>query len=93
MTLTTDEYEMHIWYSPSTMGKTCEIYTTIPYMVKALKKLATEHSDECTILKEDECAITISAPLKYVKPRVPRKYSEEQKKLLAERLRKARENG
>lgn len=92
-TLTTDEQELHINYSPAEMGKMCEVYTTIPWMIKSFRKLVAEHSDDCSVLKEDEYSITINVPLKYVKPRAPRKYSEEQKKQLAERLRKAKENG
>ena len=81
-----EEQELHINYSPVEMDKLCEVYTTIPWMMKYLEKMVKNHPNECQLVKEDQYSYTARIPFKLVKPRAPRHYSEEQKQALRERL-------
>ena len=92
LSLTLEEQELHINFCPAEMGKNCEVYTTIPHLMKHLEKMVNKYPNECKLVKEDPYSYTVSMPFKLVKPRSPRIISEEQKKASAERLAKAREN-
>lgn len=82
-----DEQELHINFSPAEMGKNCEIYTTIPWMMKYLEKMIEKYPDDCKLIRDDQYSYTVSIPFKLVKPRAPRQVSEEQRKAASERLR------
>jgi len=92
ITIPLDEQELHINYIPSEMDKNCEIYTTIPWAMKFLEKLIEEHPDDCKLVRDDQYSYTASIPFRYVKPRAPRKYSEETLAAMKERLENARKN-
>lgn len=79
-----EEQETHINYSPVEMGKDCEVYTTIPTMMKYLDKLVTKFPEQCKMLKDDQYSVTVRIPFKLVKPRKPRVMSEAQKKTIEE---------
>ena len=72
------------------MGKLCEIYTTIPWMMKYLEKMVIKFPDECRMIKDDQYSYTAQIPFKLVKPRNPRVMTEEQKKKMADHLANAR---
>lgn len=82
-----DEQETHINFSPVEMGKSCEIYTTVPSMMKYLERMVLKYPNECRLVKDDQYSYTASIPFKLVKPRNPRAMSEEQKAAAAERMR------
>ena len=86
-----DEQELHINYCPAEMGKTCEVYTTIPWAMKYLEKLVKEYPNDCAVIKDDQYSYTAQIPFKLVKPRAPRKYTEEQRQVMLERLELARQ--
>lgn len=85
-----DEQELHINFCPSEMGKTCEVYTTIPWVMKHLEKLVLNYPDECKLIKDDQYSYTAQIPFKLVKPRSPRVLSDEQRQEMMERLEQAR---
>ena len=86
-----DEQELHINFSPVEMGKQCEVYTTIPYMMKYLEKMVTNYPGQCTLIKDDQYSYTAMIPFKLVKPRNPRKeMTDEEKDILRERLAQMR---
>ena len=86
ITIPIAEQELHINYCPDEMGKTCEIYTTIPWAMKFLDRMISEYPNDFKLVKDDQYSITATVPFKLVKPRAPRHYSEEQKQALRERL-------
>ena len=88
VTIPVEEQELHINYSPTEMGKNCEVYTTIPWAMKYLDKMAAEYPEQVNIIKDDQYSVTAIIPFKLVKPRKPRIMSEEQKQLMAARLKK-----
>lgn len=81
-----DEQELHINYSPSEMGKECEVYTTIPHLMKYLEKLVNKFPDVITVVNDDEYGYTVRMPWKLIKPRAPRIITDEQRLAAAERL-------
>lgn len=86
-----DEQELHINFSPVEMGKQCEVYTTIPYMMKYLEKMVTNYPEQCTLVKDDQYSYTAMVPFKLVKPRNPRKeMTDDEKDILRERLAQMR---
>lgn len=85
-----EEQELHINYSPVEMDKLCEVYTTIPWMMKYLEKMVKNHPNECQLIKDDQYSYTARIPFKLVKPRNPRQMSEEQRQAAAVRLAAAR---
>lgn len=85
-----EEQELHINYSPVEMDKLCEVYTTIPWMMKYLEKMVKNHPNECQLVKDDQYSYTARIPFKLVKPRNPRQMSEEQRQAAAVRLAAAR---
>lgn len=84
------EQELHINYSPAEMGKYCEIYTTIPYAIVYLKKMAQKFPAEYQIIHTDQYSCTARVLYKLVKPRAPKQMSEQQRQAMAERLAAAR---
>lgn len=85
-----EEQELHINYNYIEMGKMCEVYTTIPSMMKYLEKLFVDFPDECKLIKDDQYSYTVQIPFKLVKPRRPRTISEEQRAAMSDRLAAAR---
>lgn len=81
-----EEQETHINYNYIEMGKMCEVYTTVPSMMKYLEKLVTEFPDECKLVNDDQYSYTVQIPFKLVKPRKPRVMTEEQRAAVAARL-------
>ena len=84
-----DEQEMHIYYSP--VSKQCEVYTTIPYMMKYLERMVEKNPEQCRLVKDDQYSYTVEVPFSSVKPRNPRVMTEEQKAAASERMKKLRE--
>ena len=89
-TITLDEQELVVNFIPCEMGSDCEVYTTIPYMMKYLDKLVTDHPDVCKIIKDDQYSLTVRMPFKLCKPHAPRNISPEQRKANTERIIAAR---
>ena len=85
-----EEQETHINYSPIEMGKLCEVYTTVPTMMKYLEKMVNKFPNECRLVREDQYSYTAQIPFKLVKPRNPRVMTDEQKAATRERLAAAR---
>ena len=85
-----DEQELHINYCPTDMGQNCELYTTIPWLMKYMDKMVTKYPDTYKLVKDDQYSCTVSFPYKLIKPRAPRTMTEEQHALLSERLKEAR---
>ena len=88
VTIPVEEQELHINYSPAEMGKNCEVYTTIPWAMKYLDKMADKYPEQVNIIKDDQYSVTAVIPFKLVKPRKPRVMSEEQKQMMTARLKK-----
>lgn len=86
LTIPVEEQELHINYCPAEMGKNCEIYTTIPWVMKHLEKFVNECSDVCKVIKDDQYSLTVSVPFKCIKPKKIRKLSEEQRQAVAKRF-------
>lgn len=86
VSISSDEQELLVNFSPSETGKLCEVYTTIPYMIKYLEKMITDYPEDYKLIKEDQYSLTVSIPFKLVKPRKPKKMSDEQRSMLTERL-------
>ena len=82
-----EEQELHINYSPAEMGKNCEVYATIPWVMKYLDKMATDYPEQVQIIKDDQYSITAMIPFKLVKPRKPRIMTEEEKEIITARLK------
>jgi hypothetical protein len=76
---TNDEKELQINFYPVEMGKKCEIYTTIPYMMKYLEKLCNEYPEQYQLVNDDSYSYTVRTDFKYVKPRKPKFLNEKQK--------------
>ena len=85
-----EEQETHINYSPIEMGKLCEVYTTVPTMMKYLEKMVNKFPNECRLIRDDQYSYTAQIPFKLVKPRNPRVMTDEQKAATRERLAAAR---
>jgi len=83
------EQEMVINYTPD-MGKECEIYTTIPWMMKHLETMVEKYPDIYILVKDDQYSYTVRLPYKLIKPRAPKVMTEEEKTVLATRLAEAR---
>ena len=88
VTIPFEEQELHINYSPTEMGKNCEVYTTIPWAMKYLDKMAAEYPEQVQITKDDQYSVTATIPFKLVKPRKPRIMTEEQKQQMTARFKK-----
>jgi len=84
-----DEQELHINYAPE-MEKMCEVYTTIPHMMKYLEKMVNKYPDLCRVVKDDQYSYTVQIPFKLVKPRNPRIVPDEQREAARQRLAEAR---
>ena len=87
------EQEMHINYCPYEMGKNCEIYTTIPWLMKNLEKLVNDNPDTCSVVTDDQYSYTVSIPYKFIKPRRPRQMTQEQIDVATQRLAELRARG
>ena len=85
------EQEMLINYAPD-MGKYCEIYTNIPWLMKYLESMVNKYPETYTVVKDDQYSYTVKLPYKLIKPRAPKLMTEEEKKALATRLAEARRN-
>lgn len=85
-----DEQELIINYYPVEMGKDCEIYTTIPHMIKYLEKMVEEFPEQYQVVKDDKYSLTVRTQFRLVKPRKPKILSEERKAELSDRLRNLR---
>lgn len=85
-----EEQETVINFFPVEMGKSCEVYTTVPSMMKYLEKMVNKYPDQCRLKKDDQYSYTASIPFKLVKPRAPRQYTEEQRQAMAIKLAAAR---
>lgn len=85
-----EEQELHINYYPVEMGKNCEIYTTIPWMMNRLEKLVEKYPDKCRLVKDDKYSYTASIPFKLVQPRNPKILTEEEKQAVRERFAASR---
>jgi len=85
-----EEQETVINFFPVEMGKNCEVYTTIPSMMKYLEKMVNKFPEKCRLVKDDQYSYTAQIPFKLVKPRAPRVYTEEQRQAMAIKLAAAR---
>ena len=85
-----EDTETTINFSKANIGDWAEVYTTDKNVMKRYDKFAKAHPEYCRLVKEDKYSMTFSADPKCASyyPRAPRKvnYTEEQKRLLAERL-------
>lgn len=87
ITIPTAEQELHINYCPATMGKECEIYTTIPWAMKYLDRMINKFPEDFKLIKDDQYSVTATAPFKLVKPRTPIHMTEEEKQRRASHLK------
>lgn len=71
--------------------KLVNIYTYQRKWINCVLRLAEERPDDIKILKQNEHMIEAEMPVKYLKLRAPRIYTEEEKAIMAERLLKAKE--
>jgi len=81
-----EEQELHINFCPAEMGKNCEVYSTIPWIMKYLEKMVNTYPDDCKLIKDDQYSYTAQIPFKLVKPRAPRTQSEKQKEQARQNL-------
>ena len=86
-----DEQELHVNYCPAETGKNCEIYTTIPWLMKHLEKMVNKFPELCRVVKDDQYSYTVSVPFICVKPRNPRIVPEEQLEAARDRMAKLRQ--
>ena len=90
-----EDTETVINYCKYHIGDWAEVYTTDKNVMKRFDKFCKNNPDYCKLIKEDKYSMTWSVHPKCASlyPRAPRKgrtYSEEEKRLLAERLANAR---
>lgn len=85
-----EEQETSIILDPLT--KKATVYSCMPTMIKRLESFRED--EEAEIIRDDMYGITIQVPMKWIKITKPQKreYSEEQRNILRERLKKARAN-
>lgn len=85
-----EEQETSIILDPLT--KKAIVYSCMPTMIKRLESFRED--EEAEIIRDDMYGITIQVPMKWIKISKPQKreYSEEQRNILRERLKKARAN-
>lgn len=92
-TVSEEDRETVINYSPYHAGEWCELYTTDRTIMRRYEKFAEQHPDYCKLLKEDKYSMTFSVhPRCVLHPHAPRKvsFTEEQLKAMTERLQNAR---
>lgn len=80
-----DEHETIINVDP--VENIAYYYSTIPSTIKKMYKLLEEHPDEVKLHRDDKYGLEIKVPIKWVKVTPPRRYSEEQKAAMRERVR------
>ena len=87
VSISMSEQETHINFCPAEMGKECEVYTTVPSMMKHLEKMVNKYPEDCTLVCDDQYSYTVRLPFKLVKPRNPKHMTEEQRAQMADRIR------
>lgn len=70
--------------------KLVNIYTYQRKWINCVLRLAEERPDNVNILKQNEHMVEAEMPVKYLKLRAPRIYTEEEKAIMTERLLKAK---
>jgi hypothetical protein len=76
-------------------GKTATVYTSNSTLQRKLDRLCSERPDECRTTKQDEESKTYIVPQKWIKVNAPakkREYTEEEKEIVRERFRVAKES-
>lgn len=85
-----EDTETVINFCKHNIGDWAEVYTTDKAVMKRYDKFTQNHPEYCRLVGEDKYSMTFSVDPKCASyfPRAPRKvnYTEEQKRLLAERL-------
>ena len=82
------EQEVVINHCPDEMGNMCEIYTTIPWLMKYLEKMVKDYPEQYQLVDDDQYSYTVKCEFRLVKPRKPKIMTDEQKAALAARLNK-----
>ena len=87
------EQETNINYAPAQTGITCQVYSCMPAVVNKLKRYSLSHPGEVTIIKDDEYGVIAEVPNSWIKisPKRRVNMSDEQKRVLAERLRQTKQ--
>lgn len=89
-----EDTETVINYSKYHIGDWAELYTTDKQVMKRIEKFCVNHPDYGKLLKEDKYSMTFSLHPKCacLYPHAPRKmnFTEEQKKIMSERLARIR---
>ena len=89
-----EDTETIINYSKYHLGEWAEAYTTDKTVMRRYERFADKHPEYCKLLKEDKYSMTFSVDPKCAGlfPKAPRKlqYTDEQKKVLVDRLAAAR---
>ena len=86
------EQETNINYATKQAGIACQVYSCMPAVVNKLKKYSISHPEEVKIIRDDEYGIIAEVPNDWIKisPKRRVNMSEEQKRIIAERLRNAK---
>lgn len=75
--------------------KYCCVYTGERKFINQLKELAENYQEVCIVHVNDDGSILAHVPydwFRFVKPPTKRNYTEEQRKAMGERMKRAREN-
>lgn len=89
---TAEEKETIISYNQA--ESTASVFTFEPRKIRALRKCAEDHPEECKIVREGpEEAVEFEVPKKWIKVKPPKKLdlTEEQREVLRERMKRIRE--
>lgn len=74
----------------------CTVFTAERKFINQLKEFSTKYPEQVDIIKENEDgSILAHAPsnwFRFIKPPTKKNYTEEQRKAMGERMKKAREN-
>ena len=94
ITMLAEDTETVINFCKYDLGDWAEVYTTDKNVMKRYEKFTKAHPELCRLVKEDKYSMTFSVDHKCASyfPRAPRKvnYTDEQRRLLAERLASVR---
>ena len=90
-----EDQETTINYAKHVIGDQAEVYTTDKVVMKRYERFTQKHPDLCRVVKDDKYSMTFSVDVRCasIYPKAPRQVNltDEQKEILRERMKTARE--
>lgn len=80
-----EEMETSVIIDPK--SKTADIYSNVAYAVRRMYELLENYPDDVKLEGDDEYGLEIIVPAEWIVIKPPRKYTEEQRQAMAERMR------